>query len=211
MFTKKNHHPKPARWWRCPLLTSGLKAAILLLMLVLLPGRVQAELSPLTDSQLAAVTGHGFSSFTMANNIALAELDIRGATYSEIDSLKLGYYDNGNGLGWDQNWNGVQIGSAGQDLTFNGFYLRTEFSNVTDSGNRQLLSARIGFHDVSGTISAAFQSFSGHLAGGTQLDGNRQQPNFSQMTLNHSEVYLELQLSGPNQGIRVHFDPVTTQ
>jgi len=210
VFIRKNHHPVTRRERPHPAVP-GLSVATLLFLLALFPGPTQAALTPLGDNQLAAVTGHGFSSFSMANNIALAELDIRGATFTEIDALKLGYYDNGGGLGWDQNWNGVQIGSNTQDLTFNGFYLRTEYSNAADPAARQLLSARIGFHDVSGTISAAFQSFSGSLAGGTQLDGNRQQPAFSEISLNHSEVYLDLQLTGPDQGIRVHFDPVTTQ
>ena len=169
-------------------------------------------MTAMKDSELAETTGHGFSEFSFVNGVAMAKLDIRAATYTEIDSMKLGYYDNGSGLGWDQDWTNVQMGSATEDLVFNGFFIRAEFDNYDNPATRRLLSLQIGTQDLSGTIKADFNSFSGDInSAGGQISGNRLPSSFSQITSTGGGFYFAINLEGPNKGITVHFDNATTQ
>jgi hypothetical protein len=67
----------------------------------------------LEDAELAAITGHGFSSFSVTQenglDIARMNLEIRATTFTEIASLKMGHYDRGAGFGWDQEWQGTSL------------------------------------------------------------------------------------------------------
>ena len=100
----------------------------------------------LSDDYLDSVYAFGyypsFSSFSVTNGITRIELNINMATYTEIDSLKMGYYDgHGKGLGWDQDWTNVDLGTASTPLTCEGVYIEAKFTNIASAANRRLCIA----------------------------------------------------------------------
>ena len=132
---------------------------------VLLPPPAGADMTRMTEEELSAVTGHGFSSFTLTQDngvdIARMDLNMRAETFTEIDSMKLGYY----GGGWDENWLGLSMGSSENDLILGGFYFEAQFVDIDDPSNRQLKEVTIGWRSVTGTITAEFNSFTGTIQG----------------------------------------------
>ncbi|MCK9264735.1 MAG: hypothetical protein ACOX3E_00055 [Desulfomonilia bacterium] len=151
--------------------------AAVILVLCLFCSPVHAWMWEVGDEALAEITGEGYSSFTLENNVARAYFNITAATYTEIDSLKMGYYNNGiTGLGWDENWEGVSLGSPTESLVCKGLYIEAGFSNMADPATRQLDFVRVGTPSMTGPISANFISFSGHIENpidGVLVDGRR--------------------------------------
>lgn len=136
----------------------------------------QAGMQELADTELSVVHAAGFSSFTLDNSdpaFSLAKMSFNtviASTYTTIDSLKMGYYDNGTALGWDQDWSGVSLGSSNTNpLVFKGLYIEAKFTNIDNSGTRQLEYVKIGTTDLTGPVSAVFNSFSGEI-GSTVYD-----------------------------------------
>jgi hypothetical protein len=165
----------------------------------------------ISDKQLDAVYAQGFANFSIVGDIARAEFDINTFTYTEIDSLKLGYYDDGiNGPGWDNDWTNVKLGSVTQDLVSKVVFLEAQFTNINDPSIRELKSVKFGTMDMSGTITADFNSFSGDIAAGTTVSGHRLTPAFTEIASNNGDFYISIQVDGPNKGIHVHFGDATT-
>ncbi len=167
----------------------------ILVAFCLLCSPVHAWMWEVGDEELAEVTGEGYSSFTLENEVARAYFNITTSTYTEIDSLKMGYYDNGSGIGWDENWEGVSLGSASESLVCKGVYIEAGFSNMTDPATRQLNFVRVGTPSMTGPISANFISFSGRIENptdGVLVDGSRL--NLGQRTIycNNSEFSVTL-------------------
>jgi len=160
-----------------------------------------AGMTVMSDSELSEITGYGYSDFTLTYDditgydIARIDLNQSVSTYTDIDSMKLGYYDNGTGLGWDQNWTLVSLGSAAQDLVMKNLFVRAEFQNINDPVNRQLKTVTVGFTDVTGDITANFESLS--------LMGAAPRQPLGQNTLNflNSPLALKFVLDGPDRGI----------
>lgn len=182
-----------------------------LLLCMLLPVSCWAGMKAMSDGELSAVTAQGFSRFTMVNGVALADFSgISASTYTEIDSLKLGYWDKaGSGTkGWDQNWTSVKLGNSSNDLTLNGFFFKAEFDPVTinDPASRQLKGIVIGSRDVTGTVSADFRSFTG-ITGGS--DVSRSALGQKTYQFNHSELSFSLELTGPRKGVWVNLGTAT--
>ena len=140
-----------------------------LLVLLLAPAPLSAQMARLADDELAAVTGHGFSSFSVTQenglDIARMNLDIRATTFTEIDSLKMGHWDKGAGTGWDQNWLGTDLGEDADHLSLSGFFMEARFTDLDNADTRQLTGITFGYRSVTGTISADLQSFSGTIQG----------------------------------------------
>lgn len=136
---------------------------VVAILSILLPTVSQAEMNVMTDSELDEVTGHGFSQFTLVDGVARAEFDVLAWTLTDINSMKLAYYDDGGGAGWDNNWTSVELGSESEDLVLNGFFIEAEFKDITDPALRKLERFKMGFREVNGTIAADFQSFSGEI------------------------------------------------
>lgn len=140
-----------------------------LLFLGVFPGSpARAEMHLLEDKALSDVTASGFSQFTLtrgAVDIARIDLNLAVSTYTEAQSLQMGYWDNGSGRNWDQNWQTLALGSQANDLVLNGFVLETTFNDISDPANRTLQSITMGFSDVTGTISADLTSFTGTIKG----------------------------------------------
>lgn len=167
-----------------------------------------SEMSAMSNEELSAIACHGFSEFSLTNvdgvDIARVDLGIQADTYSTIDSLKMGYWDNGSSLGWDQNWNNVSAGSDSQDLQLNGFFFQAEFTDIDNSATRQLKSVTIGFTDVTGTLTGDFSSIT-LLNGGTVRDsvGN------ATYTFNNDSLILTINADGDNAGVNFDFGNAT--
>jgi len=173
--------------------------AVLIFMLVffLLPLGASARMRVMTNTELANVTGSGFSQFTLVNGVALAQFDIRASTWTEIDSMKLGNYNDGSSSGWDQDWSGVSMGSQDTDLVMQGFYLKASFSNIDDPATRKFNSVTIGWENVTGTITADFSSYSGYLQGTTY---SRADLGTRTITLNNEPISITIDVA---KGIQV--------
>ena len=180
------------------------------LFLTLFPSFCSADMNILTDGELSGVFACGFSSFSIDGNTARAEFDILAWTHTDIDSFKLGYYNDGVSHGWDEDWTNVSMGSEAEDLVFNGVYMEAVFDNIGDPGTRQLKSVKFGTRELTGTISAEFNSFSGQIAAGSPVDGHRLTPVFTEITLDQSGAYISLEVEGDNKGFYIHFDNAVT-
>lgn len=186
--------------------TRGLITLILATaMLILLASPVHA-FSEMSDDELSQVTGEGYSSFTFENDIARAYFNIEARTFTEIESLKMGYYDDGATLGWDEDWTNVSLGSSTQDLVCKGFYIEAKFSNLADPATRTLDYLKVGTPSMTGPISATFNSFSGHIESGgvVAIDGRRLNLGTRTITSTNSEFFMQLTLNpdptGPQKG-----------
>jgi len=160
------------------------------------------------DEELSEVTGEGFSSFTLENEVARAYFNINAATFTEIDSLKMGYYDDGVSYGWDEDWVGVSLGSASESLVCKGLYIEAGFSNIADPDNRTLNYLKVGTPDMTGPISANFISFSGHIenSGVVLVDGRRL--NLGQRTIYSTNSEFNMTLD-KDDGWWFHWDNAT--
>jgi len=180
----------------------------------------------MNDNELSNVTAAGFSSFTLQDGVTRAYLDIQSSTFTEIQSLKLGYYDcigDGTGFGWDQDWTNVSLGSATQDLQCNGLYIQANFTNIANSATRVLNSLTVGTPSMTGPISANFNSFSGLIetggspgtentqgtAGTVVFQGYRANLGQSTITSTNSEFYMQLSVSGPQKGWYFYWNNAT--
>lgn len=139
-------------------------------------GPVHAWMWEVSDEELSEVTGEGFSSFTLEGDVVRAYFDITAQTYTQIDSLKMGYYSR-DGIaapGWDQDWVGVSLGSPNEDLVCRGFFIEAGFSQISDPGARSLSYLKFGTPSMTGPVSADFRSFTGRIQNGaTYVDYDR--------------------------------------
>jgi hypothetical protein len=174
------------------------------------PIAAEAGMTTLTDSELQEVSSQGFSSFTLVDGVARAQFDIKASTYTQIDSLKLGYYNDGTTIGWDEDWTAVSLGTASQDLVVSGIYLEAVFNNIDDPATRSLKSVKFGTPDMTGSIAAAFNSFSGDIAEGSPISGHRLAPAFTSISFTNTGCYISLAVDGAQKGWWVHWDKATT-
>lgn len=72
---------------------TGLVLATLLLLTGVAARTSAAELKPLNQAELKAVTGGGAVDFSIIGDTARIYFDVHIETYAEIDSVKLGYYE----------------------------------------------------------------------------------------------------------------------
>lgn len=173
---------------------------VLLSLALLLPPLSAARTRDLSDSELASIYAYGFSTFTFDGGLATINfnnLTIR--TFTEIESMKTGYYNNGTTTGWDNDWTNVSLGSSSSDLTAKGIYIQAKFSNATDGTTRQLDYFRIGTTSLTGTITADFNSFSGTI-GGAGISSSRTALGTATMTSNGAGFYLEVNRTGSSMG-----------
>ncbi len=172
-----------------------------------------AELHPLGDAELAAVAGRGLVGISVVDGTARIDLNARVSTFTESDSLKAGYYDDEVlGLGWDQDWTQVSLGTAQQEAAFGGLYLEAQFNNFDDPATRSLSRFTFGTADFSGALEAMFVSFSGDVrVDGVALEGHRMEPTFSQLDFDHTAFSVSVVLEGPQRGIWVQWDDAATR
>lgn len=165
----------------------------------------RAELLEMADTDLSRVYATGFSTFDLTGDVARIDLNnFTTRTWTEISSLKTGYYTKGTD-GWDNNWTNVSLGSASTDLVANGLFIEAGFTNIT-AGSRTLDYLRIGTPNMQGAISGNFNSFSGSITtSGVKTDYSRQPLNGGAATTIDSNggFYLSLERTGgANMGFR---------
>ena len=169
----------------------GILSIIAIVVLCMWSSPVHAWMWEVGDEELSEVTGEGFSSFTLQDGVARAFFNINVSTYTQIDSLKMGYYNGG----WDQDWTNVSLGSASEDLQIKGVYIEASFSNISDPATRQLNYIKVGTPDLTGDISANFNSFSGRITlqdGTDYVNGYRQSLGTRTLTGHNSEFSVKL-------------------
>jgi hypothetical protein len=160
----------------------------------------------MNDDELSSVTAAGFSSFNLTGNVTNAYFNVEAQTFTEIQSLKMGYYNNG----WDEDWTGVSLGSSTEALTCKGLYIEASFSDITSSTARTLNSIKVGTPSMTGPISATFNSFSGRIedgtgvpviVGGQPIDGHRITTLGTKTVYSNSdEFYMQLNATGSKAG-----------
>ncbi|MCB2149464.1 MAG: hypothetical protein KQI81_23490 [Deltaproteobacteria bacterium] len=174
-----------------------------------LPFSGLCEMSAMTDNELSQITGHGFSEFSLTNvdglDIARISLNMQASTWAEMDSMKMGYWDNGSGMGWDQNWTGVSMGSETTDMILSNFVIQTEFVNVNDAATRQLKSITIGYENVTGTLSGNFASLS-RTTGAARTDEGA-----ATYVFNGDPFLLHINVEGDNPGVWLDFGNAVKQ
>lgn len=188
---------------RCSLILS-----LILVMAVLISSvPVSAQMLEMADSEMEQVTAGGFSNFSLVNDgtydIARMQFNMEADTYAEIESMKMAHWDNGGGTGWDQDWTNVDLGSDATDLELKNFVFETKFSNINDPNNRQLEQVIIGFNNVTGTLSADFNSLSRVGFVGRQNVGN------TTYHFNNDKMLMIINCTGPDQGIWFDFGNAT--
>ncbi|MCF6247849.1 MAG: hypothetical protein L3J69_10850 [Desulfobacula sp.] len=170
-------------------------AIICILVTLLTCMQAHAGMQVMDDGELAGITASGFSKFTLTQgvtDIARIDLNLTAATYTQVGVMKMGYWDNGSGQGWDQDWQSLSFGSNLSDLVLKNFVLEARFNNISDPGNRQLQSITMGFTDVTGTISTDFGTFSGSIQG---VNYNRALLGFRTVTLANEPFLLTLEIT----------------
>lgn len=158
------------------------------------------SMAALDDEQMSEVVASGFSKFDLDTTTGLARvyLNISSSSFVEVDSLKMGYYNNG----WDQDWTNVSFGSASSNLVCKGLYIEASFANITDPATRTLESIKVGTPCMTGPISATFNSFSGHIENpidGVLVDGYRLNLGTRTIDSNASEFYVRLSTKSTEQ------------
>jgi len=170
-------------------------------MLALMASPVHA-FSEVSDAELSEVYAEGYSSFTLdiETGVAKALWNIEARTFTEIESLKMGYYDtvgDGSGFGWDENWTQVSLGSATEDLVCKGLFIEAKFSYLSDPSARTLDYIKVGTPSMTGPITATFNSFSGHVGG---ADYHRTNLGAQTVYSHGGEFSIQLAMTGPQAG-----------
>jgi hypothetical protein len=140
---------------------------ILLAGAAIAPPSLCAGMHELSDGELSSVHASGFSTFTLdGNTVNINFTGVTLSTWTEIQSMKMGYYLKGT-TAWDNDWTTVSLGSSATDLVAKGLYIKVGFSgDITNPATRQLEYVQIGTTSLTGDVSANFNSFSGTLDNG---------------------------------------------
>lgn len=186
-------------------ITRGWITLVITLTLLLLLSSPVHAFSELNDNELSEVYAEGYSSFTLdiETGVAKALWNIEARTFTEIDSLKMGYYDNsvardGSGFGWDEDWTAVSLGSATEDLVCKGLFIEAKFTDITNlTGNRTLDYIKVGTPSMTGPITASFNSFSGSISG---TDYHRQNLGLQTIYSHGGEFSIQITATGANAG-----------
>jgi hypothetical protein len=176
---------------------------------ILPPSFSHAGMHELSDGEMSAVYAYGFSTFTLEGDLARVQFNnVTMSTWTEIQSMKMGFYNGKGTIAWDNDWTNVSMGTSGTDLIAKGLFIEAKFSNLADPANRQLEYVRIGTTNLTGTISANFNSFSGTLDDGV-TNMSRNNLGASTITANGTGFYLSLERSGSQMGYSFHWVSAT--
>jgi len=183
---------------------------ILLAWMAILPSLSAAGMNELSDGEMAAIYAKGLSSFTLdGNTVNINFSGVTLSTWTEIQSMKMGYYLKGGTTAWDNDWTTVSLGTSSTDLVAQGLYIKVGFSgDITNPATRQLEYVQIGTTSLTGPISANFNSFSGTLDNGVT---NFSRTNLGAATITSSGggFYLALQRSGSQMGYTFNWGSAT--
>jgi hypothetical protein len=130
------------------------------LVLFSIPDKVYC-LDELSKDEMKTTTGQrALTDFSITENTTRMFINTHIETYTEIESMKLGYYERNSVSGWDQNWTNLKFGNETENLTMDGFILKADFNDL-NSSNPELKRLIIGTNRLNGTISGNFESFTG--------------------------------------------------
>lgn len=159
-------------------------------------------LQSLSDHDLGDVTAGSIVNFSMdtAKNYARMDLDVYIETHMEIEKFRAGYHKTESGDGWDQSWDKVRLygNNASDYFKAYGLTLVAEYDGTGD--NRKLARILFGSPQVSGKMTATFNSFSG-VVGDNVVVGNN---TFSDNGKNPYRTDLgekTISFTGPDQGL----------
>lgn len=177
----------------------------------------------MTEKDMKAAIGQaGFADFSITGDTARIFLDIHLETWTDISSVKAGYYEKNSMLGWDQDWTDVSIGSENESFEVDGLVLMADFSDGIGTSSQKLTRIIFGTNRAQGDITARINAYSGvyndALTGGTgtavylertaitgtNADGSttfRFDSNLSETT--DMGLYFILSLEGEHPGIQV--------
>ena len=169
---------------------------ILLAGAAIAPPSLCAGMHELSDGELSSVHASGFSTFTLdGNTVNINFTGVTLSTWTEIQSMKVGYYLKGT-TAWDTDWTTVSLGTSSTDLVAQGFYIKAGFSgDITNPATRQLEYVQIGTTSLTGIVSANFNSFSGSLDNGV-TNISRTNLGAATITSNGGGFYLSLSRNG---------------
>lgn len=143
----------------------GLFSGFFFSALILLPvNPANAELKSLSEKAMRNETAQaGLASFSKNDTSIRMFTDIHLETWTDIKSMKIGYYDNGTaGMGWDQDWRNVKIGTSATDqMKMDGFVFKADFDDLVNSEKPNLKRLVIGTNRLIGTVQANIDSISG--------------------------------------------------
>ena len=182
---------------------------ILLIWAAIMPPSLCAGMHELSDGELSSVHGAGFSTFTLdGNTVTLNFSGVTLSTWTEIQSMKMGYYLKGT-TAWDNDWTSVSLGTSATDLVAKGLYIKAGFSgDITNPATRQLEYVQIGTTSLTGPVSANFNSFSGTLDNGV-TNINRTNLGAATITSGGGGFCLTLQRSGSQMGYTFNWSSAT--
>lgn len=174
-----------------------------LLSAILFLNPVAQALEPVSDDELSEIYGQGiFLKVTPGTLITYdcgflctSTIDNRSKTFvragidaplrlqANIDSLKLGYYDDrqlgyNNGLGWDVDLSGFNLGRGNDLVANNGLYFEMVYNNY-GTANEELIGWRLGLPHLRGDIAiGGINTLSGTLKANLliniTIDGHRE-------------------------------------
>jgi hypothetical protein len=134
----------------------------------------------MNDQELSDVNAQSFFQLTQysntrgSQNVIRLNLGVNMVTNAHIESLKMGYYDNGSHTGWDIDvvnyfWGGndYSAGVPSSSLVWNGIYLELGFDNISNNSTRALNYLDFGTEHATGQVTGTINMVNLLAAGGT--------------------------------------------
>jgi hypothetical protein len=119
------------------------------------------SLEALSKEKMKTTTGQrALTNITTNDTTTRLFINTHIETFTEIESLKLAYFDRNGTIGWDQNWNNLSFGTQDTNLTIDGLVIKADFVNL-ESSEPVLKRFIIGSNMLNGSISGNFDSFTG--------------------------------------------------
>lgn len=129
----------------------------------------QSLLSIINYTNSAAVDFRGNSYWTGSQDVIRIKLGIDLNINAHMQSLKMGYWNNGDGYGWDQDTSNFFWGTTDRTtpLAFKGLYIDFGFDNLTNSATRKLNYIELGTMTASGQVTGSLNTTTSMILNGT--------------------------------------------
>ena len=128
----------------------------------------------MSDLELSNVEGQALINIVESSNVNGSTdvirvnmgIDLNLQAY--IGSMKLGYYDNGDGKGlnWDENITNLFLGSVDRSssLVLSGIYLEVGFNNLSNDATRKLNYIEFGTNSATGSVTGTMNTVNALMA-----------------------------------------------
>ncbi len=140
------------------------------LLLIFIPGLLQAQLIPIEEGELSEMTGQAFMNIdrSAANGLDFTKLtlglDVKTSLNSDL--LELGNYTRDGTPGSDIKINDFALGSIDSDGKIVPFEIKDPFIELAfedNAGKQDLVGVRLGFGGAKGVLSGSIQSLTGNI------------------------------------------------